>query len=217
LLWEDDFRGDVSRWTWHADEGAALAPQDGALVATFTAGGQTAWATTSAPAGDLTLEIAAVQTEGAAAAYGLVLGWQDAGRYAAVLVNANGYAHAFEQSGAARADRFPFQQWPHILAGADGNRVRVDVRGAAATARINDERLATFSAPAPGQIGVMAQSTGPGRVVFGWVKVWAAEPPGQRRPRKRKRPGSAPGRLASWGRSGLSSSGTGCSGNSPAR
>lgn len=174
LLWEDDFKDDISRWTRRASEGARLEPRDGALVAEFTAAGQIVVALTDAPPGAFTLEVAGAQTEGETGArYGLVFGWRDDAHYAAVLVNGNGYAEAFWQEGATRTAAFRFQQWPHLLYGAASNRVRVDVEAGGVTARINDERLTGFEAPATGRLGVMAQSAGPGRVVFSWVRVWA--------------------------------------------
>lgn len=178
LAWEDDFKHASGRWEWQATAGAALAAREGALVADFSAAGQTALALAEAPAGDLTLEIAGAQTEGAggAAEYGLVFGWGSPARYAAVLVNGNGYATAFQEAGAGPQAWFPFQQWPHILYGAESNRVRVDIRAGRATARINDEWLAEFDAPGGGRLGVLARSRGPARVVFSWVRVWAAGP-----------------------------------------
>jgi hypothetical protein len=178
LVWEDDFKGDTSRWEWRPSPGAALAARAGALVADFTGPGQAAWALAEAPAGDLTLEVAGAQTQGAggAAAYGLVFNWQDPDHYAAVLVNGNGYVEAFQQTAAGRREWFPFQQWPHILYGTDSNRVRVDVRAGRVTARVNDELLAHFEAAGTGRLGVVARSSAPGRVVFSWVRVWAAGP-----------------------------------------
>ncbi|MBL8057189.1 MAG: hypothetical protein JNK29_10850 [Anaerolineales bacterium] len=176
LAWQDDFKQPNDRWDWRAAEGAALAPRAGALVADFSGPGQWAAALAEAPAGVLTLEIAGAQTEGAggAAGYGLVFNWASSADYAAVLVNGHGYVEAFQQTPAGRRDWYPFQQWPHILYGTESNRVRVDVRGRRVTARINDEVLAVFEAAGAGRVGVLARSSGPARVVFSWVRVWAA-------------------------------------------
>ncbi|MBP7692104.1 MAG: hypothetical protein KA764_09320 [Anaerolineales bacterium] len=185
LLWQDDFKSGSARWTWTASPGATVAPEAGALVATFTAAGQTVAGISAAPPGAFTLEIAGAQTAGAAgAAYGLVLDWGGPAWYTAVLINGNGYAEVFQQAGAARTDAYAWQQWPHILYGAESNRVRVDAAGGRLTVRVNDEWLGEFARPAPdpggdfqpaaGQFGVLARSAGPGRVVFSWVRVWAA-------------------------------------------
>lgn len=178
LLWQEDFKADLNRWQFVTSDGATLAAQDGALAATFTAPDQLAFAVTEAPTGDFTLEVAATQTAGESGSvrYGLVFDWQDEANYSAVLVNGNGYSEAYRQAGGVRAEWFPFAQWPHLLYGAEANRVRVDVRGASLSVRINDELLlerevAGRSAP---KLGVLARSVGPGRAVFSWVKVWAA-------------------------------------------
>ena len=173
LWWQDDFKTDVSRWHFISEGGAAWESGSGALVTTFTGPDQTALALADGPAGDFTLEIAAAQTEGEIGArYGLVLGWRSESEYGVVWLNGNGYAEAFTQAGPQRLEPFPFQQWPHILYGNEANRVRVDVRRGHVTARLNDERLVEFDADSRGQLGVIARSTGAGRVVFSWVKVW---------------------------------------------
>lgn len=178
LLWQEEFTGDLSRWQPHTSAGSRLAAQEGGLAATFSAPGQTAWALTDAPPGPFTLEIAAAQTKGESGSvqYGLVWGWGDDSSYSAILVNGNGYAEAYQVGAGARTDWFRFAQWPHLLYGAEANRVRVDVRGAAVSVRLNDElfleeKVASFSGR---RLGVLARSNGPGRVVFRWVRVWAA-------------------------------------------
>jgi hypothetical protein len=97
-----------------------------------------------------------------------------------VLVNGNGYAEAYTQAGQTRITWMAWQQWPHILYGAESNRVRVDVRtesaGTTVTARVNDELLAeTTLAGNAGQLGVLARGPGPARVVFSWVRLWGAD------------------------------------------
>jgi hypothetical protein len=176
LLWNEEFTGDLTRWRWLALNGAALAPREGALRAEFTAEGQMAAALTEGPAGDFTLEMTGAQSQGEIGlAYGLVFDWQDEQHYSAILINGNGYAEAYRQAGAEREPWYAWQQWPHILVGAEANRVRVDVRGARVTARVNHEFLVAVDVPerAPGLIGVLARGAGPGQVVFGWVQVWA--------------------------------------------
>ena len=172
-LWlYDDFKADASRWTFSAFGGATLEANSGALRAnlpTATSDDQWAVALTAGPAGDFSFEIGGASDDHTA--YGAVFGWQDAAHYSAVLVNANGYARAYRQNGAERQEWFTWQQWPHILAGA--NRVRVDVIGPAATIRVNDEWLVDAATESGGQIGVMALGREPGQVVFSWVKVWA--------------------------------------------
>jgi hypothetical protein len=179
LLWQNDFKAGLGRWTVSAAPGGQADAAGGALALDLPASGAdgSAWAVTAGPRGDYTLEVAGAAADGAGETqYGLVFGWQDAAHYSAVLVNGNGYAEAYTQAGAARQTWFEFQQWPHILYGSDPNRVRVDVRGGAVTARINDEVLATTTlADAQGQVGVLARrpSDGPGgRIVFSWVRVW---------------------------------------------
>ena len=172
-LWFEDFKGDVTRWEFAATGRAALSPGAGALLAEFTAPGQRAVGLTPGPAGDFTLEIAGTQTAGeVGAAYGLVFAWRDEAHYNAVLINGNGYAEAYRQAGAERTDWFTWQPWPHILLGMGSNRVRVDVRGGRVTARVNDEVLVEAAADVGGRIGVLARSTGSGRVVFSWAQVW---------------------------------------------
>jgi hypothetical protein len=106
-----------------------------------------------------------------------VFGWQSASHYHAVLVNGAGYAEAYTQRGAQRQTWFAWQQWPHILYGNQNNRLRIDVRGASVTARINDEVLAaTMLAEVDGRVGVLARGAAPGQVVFSWVRLWAAAP-----------------------------------------
>lgn len=181
LAWEETFQGDVRRWELGASEGAAIQVHNNALVADFTASGQTAWAITAVPAGNYTLEIAAAQAQGEIGAeYGVVFDWRSEAEYAAVLINGNGYAEAFRKMGGGQVAWFPFQQWPHILYGAEANRVRVDVTGQQINARINDELL--FSTDLQGlrdpeglKLGVLARAEGAGQVVFGWVKVWVDE------------------------------------------
>ena len=88
-------------------------------------------------------------------------------------MNGDGYAQAFVQAGAERRDWFVSQQSPIILYGTETNRVRVDVRGARVTIRINDEILiADLPAAGAGQVGVAARSAEAGQVVFSWVRVW---------------------------------------------
>lgn len=182
LAWEETFQGELSRWEVGASQGASIQVRNGALVAEFTAPGQTAWAITAAPAGNFTLEAAAAQAQGQMGVqYGLVFDWRSEADYAAVLINGNGYAEAFQQTGREQVVWFPFQQWPHILYGAEANRVRVDVRGPQVNARINDELL--FETALRGleareglKLGVLAHAESAGQVVFGWVKVWAETP-----------------------------------------
>jgi hypothetical protein len=179
LLWQDDFKLGLQRWTLTPPAGGTLAPGAGALIATFghtaTSGLPQAVGLTAAPAGDYTLEVAGSAAAGeAVAAYGLVFDWQDDQHYSALFIDSNGYAEAYQQIGASRASLFEWQQWPHILYGTDANRVRVDVRGPALTLRINDEVLTTGRrAAARGQLGVAARSSAPARVIFSWARVWA--------------------------------------------
>ncbi len=177
LLWQETFKADLSRWQFGEAGGARLVVQDGALVATFTGPDQIVFAVAEAPLGDFTLEIAAAPTEGDnSTRYGLVFDWDDERHYSAVLITATGYVEAYRQNGATRTDWFPFAQWPHLLYGTEANRVRVDVRGAQVSARINDEVLMEKgSGDRPGRkLGVLARSVGPGRIVFGWIGLWAA-------------------------------------------
>ena len=178
LRWQDDFKGDVTRWEFVTPSGGGLAPHAGALLAEFTAPGQAAFGLTPGPAGEFTLEIAGTQTEGeSGAAYGLVFGWQDEAHYSAALVNGNGYAEAYRQDGAGQEQWFVWQQWPHILVPPESNRVRVDARGTRITVRVNDELLVEAelaAGAAPGRVGVIARSIGPAKVVFSWVRLWEA-------------------------------------------
>lgn len=173
LSWEDDFKRGLDRWTLHLPPGGrAEAP--GALVVTLPADGAgvEAFALAPGPAGDFTIEVAAAASDAqSGAAYGLVFDWQDAQHYQAVLVNGNGYAEAYTQAGTARIEWFAWQQWPHLLAGAESNRVRVDVSGSEVIARVNDEVLAAATlVRAPGRVGVAAR--GVGQVIVSWVRVW---------------------------------------------
>jgi hypothetical protein len=171
----DDFNSDPTRWDFSAPEGARLDPTAGGLRAAFTAPDQLVFGVTPGPAGDFTLEVAGAQTVGeGGAAYGLVFGWRDAAHYHAVLVNGNGYAEAYHVNGAARDEWFTWQQWPNILVGDASNRVRVDVRGAHVTARVNDEILAETITDGRGRIGIIARSLGSNQeVMFSWIQVWA--------------------------------------------
>ncbi len=171
-LWMDDFKTTTGSWRL-VEQGGTLALRQGALRASFTAPGQWSAGLTERPKGDFTFEITAAQSAGAPAAqYGLVFDWRDEAHYAAVLINGDGYATAFRLDGASRQDWFTWQQWPNILLGTDGNRVRLDVRGLQVTARVNDELLVEFETQTPGQIGVMAVSQGAGEVIFGWARAW---------------------------------------------
>jgi hypothetical protein len=185
LLWYENFQGDLTRWEFIASNGAALGPGEGALRARLTAPEQLAVGLTSGPAGDFTLEIAGTQTAGdIGAAYGLIFAWQDEAHYSAVLINGNGYAEAYRQAGAERTSWFAWQQWPNILLGTGSNRVRVDVGGGQMIARVNDEVLVEAETDAGGRVGVLARSpsaslragSGPSRVVFSWVQMWAPSP-----------------------------------------
>ncbi len=178
LIWQDDFKAGTQRWQLLPPAGGTLVEQNGALLAEFGPDDQEAWtvALTAAPEGDYTLEAAGTALgSGNAAAYGVVFGWQDADHYAAVLVNGNGYAHVYQQAGAERRDWFVWQQSPIILYGNETNRVRVDVRAAGVTVRINDEILVAGLPPiSPGQLGVAARSGETGQVVFSWERVWGS-------------------------------------------
>jgi len=193
MLWQDDFKRGTQRWTLTPPAGGTLAAAEGALVADFGEVEGPAQAVpsqalpsevvppqavglTAAPAGDFTLEVAGAAVAGeTVAAYGLVYDWQDASHYSALFIDGNGYAEAYHQVGASRQTLFEWQQWPHILYGTDANRVRVDVRGAVVTLRINDELLASGPrAAAHGQLGLAARSSAPARVVFSWARLWAS-------------------------------------------
>jgi hypothetical protein len=170
----DDFKSDLGQWAFSVPEEASLVPTESGLRATFTAPDQLVLGVTAGPAGDFTLEVAGAQTAGeTGAAYGLIIGWQDAAHYHAVLINGNGYAEAYRVDGAARADWFAWQQWPHILVGGVSNRVRVDVRGRRVIARVNDELLAETTAAARGQVGLIARGLEPDQtVIFSWIQIW---------------------------------------------
>jgi hypothetical protein len=174
LLWQDDFKAGLARWELAAPPGARFDDEGGALVLQWfsaPASNATAWALAPGPRGDFTLEVAGAS---ASAAYGLIFGWQDSDHYSAVLINGSGYAEAYTRRGAERQTWFEWQQWPHILAGAENNRLRVDVHGGSITARVNDEILALTTLPAAlGRLGLVARAAGPGEVVFSWVRVWA--------------------------------------------
>lgn len=174
LLWQDDFKRGLARWETRAPPGGRLWAPAGALILDWRrAAGPAAqaWAVTPEPAGDYTLEVAGAS---ATAVYGLVFGWRDPSHYHAVVLNGSGYVEAYTQHGGERVAWFAWQQWPHILAGAESNRVRIDVRGSAVTARVNDEVLATVTlADTTGGIGVLAAAEAPARAVFSWVRVWA--------------------------------------------
>jgi len=181
-LWFDDFKGDAAHWEFMATEGASLGPGAGALLAEFTAPGQLAVGLMPGPVGDFTLEIAGTQTAGEiGAVYGLIFAWQDEAHYSAVVINSNGYAEAYRQAGAERKHWFAWQQWPNILLGTGSNRVRVDVGGGQMIARVNDEVLVEAETGAGRRVGVLARSpsaslragSGPSRVVFSWVQMWA--------------------------------------------
>ena len=183
LLWEQDFKAGAGGWTFRLPPGGALAPRGGALVASFAGDAPDQWAVALAPealelGSDFTLEVAgAATTPGSPTAYGLVFGWQSPTRYSALLINANGYAEAYRQDGARRETWFTWQQWPHILVGAENNRLRLDVRGQLATLRVNDEIVVEVAGvAAAGQVGVAAATTpapGPaGEVVFSWARLW---------------------------------------------
>jgi len=173
LLWEDDFKRDLARWDFSSPHWSA---QAGALAADLANAPSHMSALTNNPANNFTFEVAGAQVTGeAGAAYGLVFDWHDASHYSAVLLNNNGYAEAYQLSGPQRVTWFQWGQWPHILVGADSNRVRVDVQGERLTFRINDEILAEAStARTPGQIGLLAHGTG--RVVFSWARLWGERP-----------------------------------------
>lgn len=179
-LWESRF-GTEGEPDWQ------IAPPRGGTAQTGPAGlgltfpgapvtgpGKSAWAITTGPEGDFTFEAAGVAAAGSPA-YGLVFNWQDAAHYSALLVNGNGYAEAFRQSGREREVWFAWQQWPHIVLAGEANRLRVDQRGDRATLRINDEVLvAEVPAAAGGGLGVLARfGVEAGEVVFGWAQLWA--------------------------------------------
>jgi len=189
MLWQDDFKHGTQRWMLTPPAGGTLAAAEGALVADFdetmgpvatealpSQSPPQAVGLTAAPAGDFTLEVAGAAVAGeTVAAYGLVYDWQDASHYSALFIDGNGYAEAYHQVGASRQTLFEWQQWPHILYGTDANRVRVDVRGAVVTLRINDELLASGPrGAARGQLGLAARSSAAARVVFSWARLWAS-------------------------------------------
>ena len=176
-LWlDEDFKAGVDQWQFVATGGSAFGPHAGALVAEFTAPDQFAFGVIAPPPStDFSMEVAgtADRTAGeAGAAYGLVFDWHDEAHYSAVLVNDNGYAEVYRQAGAEQTNWFVWQQWPPVT--GETNRVRIDVHGTQVAVRINDERLIEVTAATAGKIGVMASSPGQSRVVFSWVKVWAA-------------------------------------------
>jgi hypothetical protein len=174
LQWQDDFKAGLARWEVQTPPGARFEANGDALVLRWFAAPASetvAWALTPGPPDSFTLEVAGAS---AAAAYGLIIGWQDSGHYAAVLVNGGGYAEAYTQQGTERQAWFEWQQWPHILAGAENNRLRVDVRGGSVTARVNDEILAsTTLSGGAGRLGIIARGAPPATVVFSWVRLWA--------------------------------------------
>ena len=175
LLWDSRPGRDAARWTLvTSGDGARFVEQGDNLAVEFTAPGQMAFALTDAPAGDFTLETgAAPVTEGEGAAYGLVFGWIDEQHFSAVLINSMGYAEGYTRDGADLASWYGWQQWPHILGGTDGNRIRVDVRGGRAVVRVNDEFLAETDSIGNGRFGVAARSAGIGGVMFSYVRAWA--------------------------------------------
>jgi hypothetical protein len=180
LAWQDDFKAGLDRWTIFVGGGGSVTAADGALRVDL--GPKTkAGALTPGPPGDFTLEVAGAAARDPAAWYGLVFDWRAADDYSAVLVNGDGYAEAYTQRGAERTTWFAQQQWPHLLAGSESNRVRVDVRrgpgGAEVTVRVNDEVLTqTALAGEAGQVGVLARAAGPAQVVFSWARLWAPRP-----------------------------------------
>ena len=185
LRWENDFKAGAGGWEFLPPPGGSLAPRAGALVASFAGDAPGAWAVGLAPPSDsptsaFTLEVAgAAITPGSGAAYGLVFDWRDDQHYSALLINAGGYAQAYRQDGDRREEWFAWQQWPHILVGAENNRLRVDRRGAALTLRVNDESVAQVMTSAlGGRVGVAAITAGTpgpgGEVVFSWARLWTS-------------------------------------------
>jgi hypothetical protein len=184
LLWQDDFKAGESGWELVASPGAGLIRRGGALVASLDSAVPGTWVVglaphQAAPTGDFTLEVAgAAVTSTSPTAYGLVFDWTDAAHFCALLINANGYAQAFRQAGDERDEWYAWQQWPHILVGTDNNRLRVDVRGARVTLRVNDEVVVAVNRPiGTGRLGVAMvapPAPGPaGEVVFSYARVWS--------------------------------------------
>lgn len=174
LAWEQGF-ADLAGWEAYQTGEAGWSVGQVGLQIALSGAGDTVFMVTDAPAGRFTFEVAGAQSSGPGGAmYGLVFDFADPQTYAAVLVNGNGYARAFRQAGEEVHEWFGLGQWPHILAGAEANRVRLDSMFGRLTFRVNDEILAEAPGAARGRIGVAAYATDAGQtVVFSWARLWA--------------------------------------------
>lgn len=176
LVWQVDFKhaAALADWQWQAPAGSSWETSTGALVITLPQTGTQGVALAGTPVtGDFTVDVAGAQTGGPpGTAYGVVWGWRDAANFNAAVVNGNGYARVFSVRGGQRWEVFPWAQWPHILGGAEANRVRVDVRGTHITVRVNDEVVTTSHLHNAGQVGVLVRAEVPGAVTIAWVRLW---------------------------------------------
>lgn len=173
LAWEQNF-ADLAGWMAYQTGEAGWSVGKAGLQIALSEAGDTVFMVTDAPAGRFTFEVAGAQPGGPTGAmYGLVFDFADPETYAAVLVNGNGYARAFRQAGEEVHEWFGLGQWPHILAGADANRVRLDSMDGRLTFRVNDEILAEAPGAADGRIGVAVFAIEAGQtVVFSWARLW---------------------------------------------
>lgn len=178
LVWQVDFKhpSALAGWRWLPPRTGHMETATGALVITLPQTGTHGVALAGDRlTGDFTLEVAGAQTGGEPGiAYGAVWGWQDTANFNFAVVNANGYAQVVSVRGGQRWEVFRWAQWPHILGGAEANRVRVDVRGTYVTVRVNDETLVTAHLHNAGQVGVLARAETPGQATVAWVRLWQA-------------------------------------------
>ena len=171
LVWDTDFDpatdGDIHLWTLSFSPLATAKPGSAGLTFNFVRPGMTRAFTRSGSDGPLTSEITGAQIGGPPGAMvGLVFDYRSDRDYAAVMVNNNGYVMAYRQSGTTREEWFPLQQWPHVLLGSQGNRLRVDIMDGRALIRVNDEVLQSVPAEGTGSLGVIAISSAPGQEVL---------------------------------------------------
>lgn len=127
---------------------------------------------------DFTFEVTAIPLQGPSAGlyeYGLVYRAQDAGRYYAFVVGADGYYGVFRVEDADLIPLVAWEQFPHVARGQQVNRLLVTCDGSACTFRINDEYAATIGDHQwlAGELGLWARSPmDEGAVRFLTARLW---------------------------------------------
>ncbi len=152
---------------------------EGVPITVTASAGETAVVLLTGPVADFILEVEAQPLAGPEFnGYGLVYRAQGRERYCAFAVGSDGYYAVLRVDEGAAVELSPWQQFPHVRRGREGNRLRVECRGAECRFYINDEYAVAVEERRWGRggLGLWGRAfDGDAAILFRAVRLWTTD------------------------------------------